>query len=63
MMDGRDLIAEPQSRTKLGKDLTLLIETKDNRENSDFNLPIESFAHALKVLMMGYVLVSCLDPP
>ena len=63
MVDGRDLVAEPQSRTKLGKDLTLLIETKDNRKNSDYNSTSEAFAHAVKVLTMGYVLVSALDPP
>ena len=33
------------------------------KQKVTFNLPPENFAHTVKVLMMGYVLVSANDPP
>ena len=63
MMDGRDLIDEPQPRTQLGKDLTVLIETKGSRKTPISTHQVGVFTHSVTVLMMGYAWVSAQDPP
>lgn len=58
--DNKDLRVEP---TKIpGTPLMLDSNTLQMKQKSTFNLSPENFLNAVKVLMMGYVLVSANDP-
>ena len=46
---------------KLGKHLSINLDGAYKRKNSDFNSSPEAFAHAVRVPMLGYVLVSAGD--
>ena len=56
--DGRDSYNEP---LKLGKHIQINLDGAQKKRNSDFNTSPEAFAHAVRVLMMGYALVSAAD--
>lgn len=58
MIDSRDSYSEP---LKLGKHLPINLDDAYKRKNSDFHTSPESFAHAVRVLMLGYALVSAAD--
>ena len=58
MIDGRDTFSEP---LKLGKHLSINLDGAMKRKVSDFASSPEAFVHAVRVLMMGYALVSAAD--
>merc|ERR1712105_518575 len=58
LYDGRDAYSEP---LKLGKHLSITLDGALKRKTSDFNASPEAFVHAVKVLLLGYVLVSAAD--
>ena len=57
-LDGRDSFSEP---LKLGKHLSINLDGALKRRTSDFNASPEAFAHAVRVLLLGYALVSSAD--
>ena len=61
LLDARYLRADNETKTKIGKEITLIVEGAENRKKSDFNSSSEAFALAIRVLMYGYVLVSAAD--
>ena len=61
-IDGRNVGADP---IRLSKSSPVLIDTnliQLGGKSSDFNASAESFLHAVRVLMMGYALLSARDP-
>ena len=58
MIDGRDSYNEP---LKLGKHLSINLDSALRREVSEFNSSPEAFARAVRVLMLWYVLASSAD--
>ena len=63
MLDGRGVKADTETRAKLGRDITLVIDAGgDVTRNSDFNSPAEAFCQAVRVLMYGYCLASAKGP-
>ena len=66
MIDSSDLKVDTQTRTKIGKEITLILDKTDtnySQKNSDFNASAFTFVHAVRVLLYGYCLVSSKDPP
>ena len=61
--EGRDFRADTSTRAKIGKEIMLVLENNDtnSRKNSDRLAPGGAFAHAVRVLMFGYALVSASD--
>ena len=52
--EGRDLRADTSSKTKLGKELTLVLENNgQSKKNSDYAASSEAFTHAVRVLLLG----------
>ena len=62
--DGQNSIIEP---IRLGGSSPFLVDTSmvntRCRKHSDFNKTPENFAHAVRILMYSYALVSATDPP
>ena len=61
LLGARDLKADSETKTRLGKEITLVVEGAENKKKSDFNASPESFALAVRILMHGYALVSSKD--
>lgn len=60
-IDGRDLEID-NTRVKLNAELTLDIGATSKKRNSDFNHIAETFARAVRALVISYALVSSADP-
>ena len=62
LAEGRDLRADTSSKTKLRKELTLVLENKNtSNKSSDYWVSSEAFVHSVRILLLGYSLVSAKD--
>ena len=59
LCDGRDTISEP---LKLGKHIQIDIGGATKKRFSDFGSSPEAFLRAVRILLLGYALVSAADP-
>ena len=61
--EGRDFRADTSTETKIGRELTLVLENSEgnNRKNSDYLVSAECFLHSVRILMFSYALVASGD--